>query len=108
MIVLCSKCNFVEEERNGKNKLSTKGMSKTQNAVMGGVSQRRFMAGLGDKHGLLHERQTDDDLQAAETGLSAYYDKRWMLLDGIHTEPIEYHIPHPEVGIRGLARVGQR
>jgi len=25
-------------------------------------------------------------------GLSAYYDKRWVLPDGIHTEPIEFHI----------------
>lgn len=25
-------------------------------------------------------------------GPSAYYDKRWMLKDGIHTEPLEYHI----------------
>ena len=25
-------------------------------------------------------------------GLSAYYDKRWVLPDGIHTEHIEYHI----------------
>ena len=24
-------------------------------------------------------------------GLSAYYDKRWVLPDGIHTEPIEFH-----------------
>ena len=24
-------------------------------------------------------------------GLSAYYDKRWVLEDGIHTEPIEFH-----------------
>ena len=24
-------------------------------------------------------------------GLSTYYDKRWVLPDGIHTEPIEYH-----------------
>ena len=24
-------------------------------------------------------------------GLSAYYDKRWVLPDGIHTEPIELH-----------------
>ena len=22
---------------------------------------------------------------------SAYYDKRWLLDDGIHTEPLEYH-----------------
>ena len=25
-------------------------------------------------------------------GLSAYYDKRWVLPDGIHTVPIEFHI----------------
>ena len=25
-------------------------------------------------------------------GLSAYYDKRWVLADGIHTEPIEFHM----------------
>ena len=25
-------------------------------------------------------------------GLSAYYDKRWVLPDGIHTEPIEFHL----------------
>ena len=24
--------------------------------------------------------------------LSAYYDKRWVLPDGIHTEPIEFHM----------------
>ena len=27
-------------------------------------------------------------------GLSAYYDKRWVLEDGIHTEPIEFHLPN--------------
>lgn len=25
-------------------------------------------------------------------GLSSYCEKRWVLKDGIHTEPIEYHI----------------
>ena len=25
-------------------------------------------------------------------GLSVYYDKRWVLPDGIHTDPIEFHI----------------
>ena len=24
-------------------------------------------------------------------GLSAYYDKRWVLPDGTHTEPLEFH-----------------
>ena len=26
-------------------------------------------------------------------GLSAYHDKRYVLADGIHTGPVEYHIP---------------
>ena len=30
--------------------------------------------------------------QQHKLGLSAYYDKRLVLPDGIHTEPIEYHI----------------
>ena len=30
--------------------------------------------------------------QEHKLGLSAYYDKRWVLTDGILTEPIEYHI----------------
>ena len=29
-----------------------------------------------------------------KVGLSAYYDKRWVLEDGIHTEPLELHIPN--------------
>ena len=29
-------------------------------------------------------------------GLIAYYDKQWVLLDGIHTEPIEYHLLEEE------------
>ena len=28
--------------------------------------------------------------------LSAYYDKRWVLEDGILTEPIEYHMEFEE------------
>lgn len=27
-----------------------------------------------------------------ELGLSAYYDKRHVLPDGVHTEPVEYHL----------------
>ena len=42
MIALCSKCYFVEEEKNGKNKLSAKGMSKKQNRLTWG----RYKAAL--------------------------------------------------------------
>jgi hypothetical protein len=30
--------------------------------------------------------------QQDKLGLSVYYDKRWVLPDGIHTEPLEYHL----------------
>ena len=41
--VLCSKRYFVEEENNGKNKLSTKGMSKgAERGHVGDVSKRRL------------------------------------------------------------------
>jgi len=33
-------------------------------------------------------------------GLSAYYDKRWVLEDGIHTEPIEFHLKFTSAGGR--------
>ena len=29
--------------------------------------------------------------QQRKLGLGAYYDKRWVLEDAIHTEPIEFH-----------------
>ena len=29
--------------------------------------------------------------QQRKLGLSVYYDKRWVLKDIIHTEPIEFH-----------------
>jgi len=37
-------------------------------------------------------------------GLSAYYGKRWVLEDGIHTEPIV--IPHRGRGALGARAVG--
>lgn len=51
MIVLCSKCYFVEKET-GKNKLSTKGMSKAHNAVTWG----RFKAALCDEKDMASNR----------------------------------------------------
>ena len=33
-------------------------------------------------------------------GLSAYYDKRWVLEDGLHTEPIEFHFKFTSAGGR--------
>ena len=93
MIALCSKCYFVDEDGSEKNKFSTKGMSKKQNAITWG----RFKAALsGEKDfatnlGFRVLKGQIVTYEQEKLGLSAYYDKRWVLPDGVHTEPLEYH-----------------
>ena len=93
MIALCSKCYFIDD-RAEKKKFSTKGMSKKQN----NINWQRFKTALeGSKDMATNRgfRMRDGNIVTYEQeklGLSAYYDKRWVLPDGIHTEPIEYHI----------------
>ena len=97
MIALCSKCYYTDHITNNqevKKKLSSKGMSKRQNEI----NWHRFKAALdGNKDMATNRgfRMRDGNIVTYEQeklGLSAYYDKRWVLSDGIHTEPIEYHI----------------
>ena len=96
MIALCSKCYYTEHqiEDGVKQKLSTKGMSKRQNEI----NWQRFKAALGGSKDMATNRgfrMRDGNMVTYEQeklGLSAYYDKRWVLPDGIHTEPIEYHV----------------
>ena len=94
MIALCSKCYYTEDGEAKKKKLSSKGMSKRQNEI----NWHRFKAALdGNKDMATNRgfRMRDGNIVTYEQeklGLSAYYDKRWVLPDGIHTEPIEYHI----------------
>ena len=93
MIALCSKCYFIDD-RGEKKKFSTKGMSKKQN----NRNWHRFKTALeGSKDMATNRgfRMRDGNIVTYEQeklGLSAYYDKRWVLPDGIHTEPIEFHI----------------
>ena len=72
-------------------------MSKARNAVTWG----RFQAVLhGEKYTATKRgfRMRDGRMHTYEqqkVGLSAYYDKRYVLRNGIHTEPLEYHIGAP-------------
>ena len=94
MIALCSKCYYADDRGEKKKKLSTKGMSKKQNEI----NWQRFKAALNGSKDMATNRgfrMRDGNMVTYEQeklGLSAYYDKRWVLPDGIHTEPIEYHI----------------
>ena len=94
MIALYSKCYFAEPESPGKGcKLSTKGVSRKQNEII----WERFKAALHGSQDMVTNRgfrMRDGRMMMYEQtkkGLSAYYDKPWVLPDGIHTEPIEYH-----------------
>ena len=91
MIALCSKCYFVNGE---KKKFSTKGMSKKQNEI----TWQRFKAALNgsvdraENRGFRTVGNQMVTYEQHKLGLSAYYEKRWVLPDGIHTEPIEFHM----------------
>ena len=75
-----------------KKKLSTKGMSKNQNDS----EWERFKSALeGNKDmatniGFRMNNGRMVTYEQQKLGLSAYYDKRWVLEDDIHTEPIEF------------------
>ena len=69
-------------------------MSKTQNDL----TWRRYeaaLAGFKDMATSRGFRMLNGSMytyQQRKLGLSAYDDKRWVLEDGIHTEPIEFHL----------------
>ena len=92
-IALCSKCYHMEDQATGKAKVSSKGVNKRQNEMR----RERFERALaGDRDVVVNRgfRMRDGSMYTYEQrklGLSAYYDKRWVLPDGIHTEPLEYH-----------------
>ena len=92
-IALCSKCYHMEDQATGKAKVSSKGVNKRQNEMR----RERFERALaGDRDVVVNRgfRMRDGAMYMYEQrklGLSAYYDKRWVLPDGIHTEPLEYH-----------------
>ena len=85
-IALCDKAT-------GQAKVSSKGVNKRQNEMR----RERFERALaGDRDVAVNRgfRMRDGAMYTYEQrklGLSAYYDKRWVLPDGIHTETLEYH-----------------
>ena len=92
IIALCSKCYFVDEKNSEKKKFSTKGMSKKQKEI----TWQRFKAALNgsidraENRGFRMVGKQMVTYEQHKLGLGAYYDKRWVLLDGIHTETIEF------------------
>ena len=95
-IVLCSKCYFVEDEAGGQAKMSSKSVNKKQNELRW-ERYERALEGYKDmatSRGFRMHQGVMYTYEQRKLGLSAYYDKRWVLEDGIHTEPIEFHMPN--------------
>ena len=92
-IALCSKCYHIKDSATGQAKISSKGVNKRQNEMR---AERFERALAGDRDVVVNRgfRMRDGSMYTYEQrklGLSAYYDKRWVLPDGTHTEPLEYH-----------------
>ena len=74
-----------------KGKVSSKGRSKRQNKVNWEQYKSALEGGLDTvaNRGIRMNTGVMCTYQQKKLGLSAYYGKRWMMPDGIHTESIE-------------------
>ena len=92
-IALCSKCYYMEDKATGQAKVSSKGVNKRQNEMRGARFERALEGSrdMATNRGFRMHNGAMYTYEQRKLGLSAYYDKRWVLEDGIHTEPIEYH-----------------
>ena len=93
-IALCSKC-YVEDETGGQAKMSSKGVNKRQNELRWERYERALEGSrdMATNRGFRTDNGAMYTYEQRKLGLSAYYDKRWVLEDGIHTEPLELHQP---------------
>ena len=90
-IALCSKAYYVDDGT-GKSKTSAKGMSKKDNDLTWGRYKAALYGALdrAENRGFRMDHGKMTTYHQEKLGLSAYYDKRRVLPDGIHTEPLEY------------------
>ena len=81
---LTAKCYLVQDEA-GENKYSCKGVSKKRNDLY--FQRYKEVLDVFLKTRIDSELEGKDELN--KLGLSAYYDKRHVLTDGIHTKPLD-------------------
>ena len=90
MIALTSKCYYAEDQETLKKKFSCKGVNKKQNE-MNWDRYAEALKGSTDNATNTGFRIRDHEIVTytqRKLGLSTYYDKRRVLEDGIHTEPL--------------------
>ena len=81
---LTAKCYLVQDEA-GENKYSCKGVLKKRNDLY--FQRYKEVLNVSLKTRIDSELEGKDELN--KLGLSAYYDKRHVLTDGIHTKPLD-------------------
>ena len=75
--------------------MPSKGVNKKQNELRW-ERYKRALEGHKDmatNQGFRMHQGAMYTFEQRKLGLSAYYDKRWVLEDEIHTEAIELHVP---------------
>ena len=90
MIALTSKCYFADNGEEGRPKFSCKGVNRRQNK-MSWERYRNALFGALDKVTNIGFRKKENHIvtyEQTKLGLSAYYDKRVVHEDGIHTSCI--------------------
>ena len=90
MIALTSKCYFADNGEEGRPKFSCKGVSRRQNK-MSWERYKNALFGALDKVTNIGFRKKENHIvtyEQTKLGLSAYYDKRVVHEDGIHTSCI--------------------
>ena len=83
----------MEDEAAEQAKVSSKGVNKHQNELRWEWYERALEGSrdMATIRGFRMHNGTMYTYGQRKLGLSAYYDKRWVLEDGIYTEPIEFH-----------------
>ena len=83
MIALCSKSSYVDKEESEKKTLSTKGMSKNRNSITWQRFEAALKGNIATNRGFRVKNEKMVTYEQEKLELSFYYDKRWVLPDGI-------------------------
>ena len=80
-IALCSKCFYMEDKATGQAKVSSKGVNKRQNEMRGARFERALEGSrdMATNRGFRMHNGAMYTYEQRKLGLSAYYDKRWVL-----------------------------
>ena len=107
MIALTSKCYYADNETGSVKKFSCKGVSRRQNE-MSWERYKNALFGALDKVTNIGFRKKENHIvtyEQTKLGLSAYYDKRIVHEDGIHTSCLRAQSFAPALELRSESKI---